>query len=458
MTDLSLYFKNIDSLLFCNILINMIWAVFIFVLSSLVFNFDIEAISETNVNDFQNNTSDHLKKYADLNLINYTLSNVTNLTNNNEDSIYGQVGSLEDNVYIVWQESVIESLPYHNYDIFFIKSEDKGNTFSKPINLSNNTEFSERPQIAISKNGVFVVWTDTTNSNKNKEIMLAKSVDKGKTFSKTIRLSDHSKNSYNPEISVFNDNVYIVWQESDQTKVDNNNGSIIFTSSSDRGNTFNHSIELVSNTKDAFPKINSYGKDVYILWNNENKKNSGIFFVKSPDKGNNFDEIVKLNENTNYGESQITINKNEILVVWGGLLTKNIDNLYYVKSRDNGNSFTTPNTFSNKIISNDNANNYTELYDIVKNPVNVEVLNNNRLSFLIWQNTFSNQNEDILLLSPSSANQDQNGYARILNLSHNPSVSECPSIAISNNTLYIIWEDYINKNHEILFAKISLSL
>ncbi|HJT84029.1 MAG TPA: sialidase family protein [Nitrososphaeraceae archaeon] len=436
----------------------MICVFFIFVLSILFFNYDINAINDINVNDFQNNTSDNLTKYNDLNLINFTLSNLTNLTNNNEDSIYGQVGSLEDNVYIVWEESVLESLPYHNYDIFFIKSEDKGTTFSKPINLSNNTEFSERPQIALSNNGIFVVWTDTTNSNKNKVIMFTKSEDKGKTFNKAIALSNYSKNSDNPEISAFKNDVYIVWQERAQNKLNDNNGSIIFTSSITRGKTFYLPIELVNNIKNAFPKINSYENNVYIIWNNEYKKNGGIFFVKSSDKGSNFDKIIKLNENNNYGESQLAVNKNEILVIWGGLLTKKIDNLYYVMSKDYGNTFTNSNTFSNKIITNDNANNYIELYDIVNNPLNVEVLNKNYLPFLVWQNTFSNQNEDILLLSPSSSKQDNNSYASLLNLSHNPSVSECPSIAISNNILYIIWEDYINKNHEILFAKVTFSL
>ena len=316
MTNKSIYFRNTMRVLPYNILINMICVFFIFVLSLLVFNYDIKAINDTNANDFQNNTADYLTKYTDLNLINFTLSNVTNLTNNNEDSIYGQVGSLEDNVYIVWEESVLESLPYHNYDIFFIKSEDKGTTFSKPINLSNNTEFSERPQIALSNNGIFVVWTDTTNSNKNKVIMFTKSEDKGKTFNKAIALSNYSKNSDNPEISAFQDDVYIVWQERAQNKLNDNNGSIFFTSSITRGKTFYLPIELVSNIKNAFPKINSYENNVYIIWNNEYKKNGGIFFVKSPDKGSNFDKIIKLNENNNYGESQLAVNKNEILVIW----------------------------------------------------------------------------------------------------------------------------------------------
>ena len=92
------------------------------------------------------------------------------------------------------------------------------------------------------------------------------------------------------------------------------------------------------------------------MWNNENKKNSGLFFVKSFDNGNNFDEIIKLSEDNNFGESQIAVNKNEVLVVWGGLLAKNIDNIYYVKSNDNGNTFTDSKTFSDKIIASNNTN------------------------------------------------------------------------------------------------------
>ncbi len=35
---------------------------------------------------------------------------------------------------------------------------------------------------------------------------------------------------------------------------------------------------------------------------------------------------------------------------------------------------------------------------IIENPMNVEVTSNNNLSSIAWQNSFSEQNEDILLL------------------------------------------------------------
>jgi hypothetical protein len=386
-------------------------------------------------------------------MTNYPNSNTTNLTNNSEDSIYGQIESFENNIYVVWQESVTESLPEHNYDIFFIKSEDNGKTFSKAINLSNSTEFSERPQIAVSKNGIFIVWTDTINPN-NKEIIFTKSEDNGKTFSKAVNISNNSKNSSSQEISVFNENVYVVWQESDKSNIDESNeGNIILIKSIDGGNTFKDSILLVNNTIDAFPKIDSYGNNVYIVWNNENKNSSGLFLVKSSDKGNNFDEVIKLSVDNNFGESQISVNKNEVLISWGGLLTKNIDNIYYVKSNDNGNTFTDANTVSERIIGFNDRNNYTKSGNIIKNPVNVEIASYNNLTFVAWQNSFSKQNEDILLLLLNNQKQ-KNDYERLSNLSNNPSVSECPSITISNNNIYVIWEDYISGNHEILFTKI----
>src|SRR5215207_979846 len=64
--------------------------------------------------------------------------NVMNLTNNPRDSVYGQVdASSENDVYVVWQDSVPGSAgSYRNYDIYFKKSSDAGTSFGKEINLS----------------------------------------------------------------------------------------------------------------------------------------------------------------------------------------------------------------------------------------------------------------------------------------------------------------------------------
>jgi hypothetical protein len=425
-----------------NILTYLNYILFIFILNSLIYHQEINAIDES---FFVNSFFGKLKYDNNTVIIDFPNSNITNLTNNKEDSIYAQIGAFENNVYVVWQESVSKNLPEHNYDIFFIKSEDKGKTFSMPINLSNNTEFSERPQIAVSKNGIFIIWADEINMN-NKEIMFTKSLDNGTTFSKAINISNTLKNSNRPEISAYNENVYIVWQDTQQN---NTNSSILFKNSIDGGNTFNNSIELMNKTDDSFPKISSYGNYVYIVWNNENKENGGLFFVRSSNQGDNFEKAIKI-EYSDSGESQIAVSENKVLVVWGGLDSKNIHNIYFVKSNDNGSTFTGSKTISEKITGSNNTSDYNQLTKIIKNPLNVEV-NNYNLSYIVWQDTISQQNQDILL---TLSNQTNNDYTKILNLSNNIGVSECPSIAISGNNVYVLWEDFISGNHEIFFTNI----
>src|SRR5919106_6097420 len=108
------------------------------------------------------------------------LSDVTNLTDNPNDSVYPQVAASENNVYVVWQDSTTSDLSNNNYDIYIKKSADWGESFAgnnnssatdittEMLNLSNNPGFSEHPQIAAYDEKVHVAWID--NSLGNKEI------------------------------------------------------------------------------------------------------------------------------------------------------------------------------------------------------------------------------------------------------------------------------------------------
>ena len=342
-------------------------------------------------------------------------------------------------------------------EVYLKKSEDQGNTFSKAINLSNNSGFSEHPQIAVSKNGIFIVWADNTNSD-NTEIMFTKSLDNGTTFDDIKNLSNNSKNSNNQEISVSDQNVYVVWQDIDKPHSYSSknilnkkeiSSSIIFRGSTDSGNTFNDEIEIINNTHDSYPKVNSYQNYAYVAWNSENKssskdyKNTGLFFIRSSDYGKNFDNSIRLVDN-NFGESQISVLKDKLVIVWGGLHAKNINDMYFVQSYDNGASFTDPSL----ILQKGNKPKDNSYSDRINNPSNVEIGNNDH-SYIVWQDIISQENQDIFI-SNIKNNMQSN---KILNLSNNSGISECPSIAISNNNIYVVWEDFTPGNHEILFTR-----
>jgi hypothetical protein len=416
------------------------------ILSSLFYFYEIFAIDEIDKKKLSLNSSYKIQNSADSILnSNFNFSNVTNITNNTLDSVYAQIAAIDNNVYLIWQESITDNSNEKNYDIYFKKSEDQGNTFNKPINLSNNTGFSEHPQIAVSKNGIFIVWADNTNSN-NTEIMFTKSIDDGTTFTKVINLSNNSKNSNNVEISAFDENVYVVWQDIDHTN-NNKNSSIMFKSSLDSGNTFNDTIELATNTNDAYPKVNSYQDYVYIVWNSENNslskdiENSGLFFIKSSDKGNTFDNSIRIVHN-NFGESQISVSREEVLIGWGGLHAKNINDVYFVKSDDNGTRFTDPYTI--QVTKSENKNSS----DKINHPTNVEIAHDDP-SNIVWQDVISKENQDIFIANT----KNDFPSTKIVNLSNNTGISECPQIAVSNNHIYIVWEDITPGNHEILFIK-----
>src|SRR5215203_3247442 len=438
-----------------------------------------QSIDDANTNDDDDDNNNSL-----------SFTEPINLTNNTRDSVYAQIASYGNNVYMVWQENnsdpsdhnsnVNNNIQYNNdnyrnYDIYIKKSTDGGSTFSKEINLSKNPGFSEHPQIAISENNVYVAWIDeSTTTIKNQEILFRKSIDGVNTFDNIINLSNSSNaDSYNLEITAAGNNVYAVWQETtlpnayaydtsssgSGVNADNNsdrssisskeNSSILFRASIDDGNTFNKIKSLSNSAFKSYPKIAAFENSAYVVWNvgivddsnrednNANNINGGIFFTKSFDRGNSFSDTIKLNSDQNsIGESQIAAYGNNVYVVWGGNPDEKIvGDIFFVKSSDNGNRFAKAVSLGEQ------------------NSLNVEIISGeNNNVYIAWQALLSDGNEEILFKKSSDNGASFTNINE--NISKNEGISECTSMALSqNNNIYVAWEDYTYGNHEILFAK-----
>jgi hypothetical protein len=423
-----------------------------------------------------------------------------NISNNPRDSVYSQIATYKNNTYVVWEEdtTAADSIANTrklatggstNYDIYFKKSTNGGVTFSKAINISNNPGFSQHPQIAVSGSNVYLVWTDDTSHNK--EILFRVS-DEGNSFGRTIKLSNSVGESYNQEISAYGNNVYVVWENkyyntnhikstggtntigisngiSDASYVGdtygvNDNYRILFKASTDRGNSFKNAEIIVSNSggiAELYPKIAAFGNDVYLTWsvgiptsraegriddyNNNNNSNNdnnigieqrkGIYFTKSSDTGESFTKTVRLNSHASHaGESQIAASGNQVYIVWSGNSDNLVPNdLYFIKSTDNGNSFTAESSLSKK------------------SSLNAELVVDGNNVYIIWQDFVRPNNQEILI--KKSTDSGDTFIATSTNISNNKGTSECPSIAISNNIVYTVWEDDTPGNHEIYFSR-----
>jgi hypothetical protein len=360
-----------------------------------------------------------------------------NISNNTEDSVYGQVRSSDNNIYVVWQESVPGNTD-RNYEIFFKKSSDDGNSFGERIQVSDNIGFSEHPQMASENNNVYVVWADDTNINK--QIYFKKSNNGGNSFGEQMLLSDGNSNAFNQEISSFGDNVYVVWLE----KVPYGPYRIMLASSNDSANTFHKPITLSENAvAQTFPKISSFDGHVYVAWNVEDLSNtrSGVYFISSTDNGMTFGNISKLNmAEKDFGEPQIASSGNQIYLIWGGSDTNKLSSISFIKSDDNGRTFSD----LRKI-------NETE-HGRLNEPSNVEIIaDQNDRVFIAWQDRIdtSDKNE-IFFASSTDRGETFNG---VTNLSNNADISECPSIIAVKDTVFATWEDLTPGNHEVFFSR-----
>lgn len=408
--------------------------VYAVLIAALIIGGAVTVIASLFYYPFQPNTLQYsiVSESRDNNSVPVVFENATNLTNNPTDSVYGQVAAWNNNVYMLWQDSTPPG--YTNYDIFIKSSNDNGTTFGSPVNLSNNSGFSEHPQIAVYDNNIYAIWADDTSGNR--EVLFTMSEDNGASFEKIKNLSNNTSDSFNQEIAVFGDNVFVVWL--DQGEGDNTN--ILLKASADGGATFGRTVNISSNAKEeTFPKVAAYEGSVYIAWNMvpenpDELDNAGLFFVRSLDAGNTFDNIIKLNHEHAFGELQVAAFDETVYVVAGGLHSLDVNGVFFTKSIDGGRSF------SEHVTIDENGT--------FVNPLNVEVgAYDEQFSYVAAQVSVSG-NEEILLLEMTG-----NNSTRVINLSNNPKISECPSIAMAGDNIYVVWEDMTPGNHEILYAK-----
>lgn len=351
-----------------------------------------------------------------------------NLTQNQNDSVYPQTAASKNNVYVVWSEST-QSSTDNNYDIYFKASSDGGKTFGSTINLSDNPSFSEHPQIAAVENNVYVVWTDNTSGHK--EVLFRMSTNQGKAFGKVLTISDENTNAYHPEITASGTNVFVIWNNLDADK----GNHILLRHSIDGGSIFDSKMEIGVGVKDSFPKVAADDSNFFVVWDVKGyDNNTKVMYKNGQDNNASLDDkTVDLNQGKNGGESQILSKGNHILVSWTSNSGKEGNELSLVKSDDFGLSF----------------GNITKVSNGSKSS-NVETVMVDNNLFVVWQESVHDA-EEILLKKSTDRGIT---FSQTLDLSNNDGISECPSIAATEGKLHIVWQDKSAGNNEVFYKQI----
>lgn len=166
-----------------------------------------------------------------------------------------------ETIYIVWQE-IIFAGGSHGGDILFARSLDNGATFSKPINLSasvggdgkgrinRDTWHNGSFTIMAARDGeLYVAWTEYDGL-----LWISRSVDRGKSFSRPKRVAGggNDKPARAPALALGRDRtLYLAWTTGEDTGAD-----IHVAKSTDRGATFSTPhIVAPGNTYSDAPKL-----------------------------------------------------------------------------------------------------------------------------------------------------------------------------------------------------------
>jgi hypothetical protein len=189
-------------------------------------------------------------------------------------------------IYLAWQNGYDG-----DWDIYFVKSNDGGTTWTDPptrVNTDSTSFFQLNPTIAVNSSGaIYMAWDDERNGNS--DIYFTKSTDGGATWTDPnlkVNTDSTSYSQYNPTIAVdLMGTVYLAWQDHR-----NGNPDIYFAKSTDGGENWTHPNVKINTDMDATSQrepslVVSPTGIIYIAWEDFRWDEFDIYFGKSTDGG-----------------------------------------------------------------------------------------------------------------------------------------------------------------------------
>jgi hypothetical protein len=344
-----------------------------------------------------------------------------------------------DTLHIVWQDN-----RDGNDEIYYKRSIDGGLTWETDKRLTNDSQNSWEPTIAVSGSVVHVVWVDdrvwgVTN------IFYKKSTDGGTTWGEDTRLTPDTVCQWAPCLAISGSFLHLVWYDDRNDPSGGCGGwypDIYYQRSTDGGLTWGSDTRLTEKAPGAwfwsgYPCIAVSGSVVHVVWEDDRGGNGNIFYKRSMDGGLTWGSDIQLtNDPADSWDPCIALSDSILHIVWlDNRNGSNNDEIYYKRSTDGGLSWGTDIRLSN-------ASGASEYPSVAVSGSMVHV---------VWEDNHDMGNNEIYYKQSVDAGLSWGGSnTRLTNASGNSNLAH---IALSDSVVNVVWQDNRDGNDDIYYKR-----
>ena len=278
------------------------------------------------------------------------------LSVNHNRGIYPEIGLNEEIVHVIWKDYRDE-----NPEIYYARSLDNGQNWSEPRRLTFDCPRKNNIydlNIVVENSFVYIVWKDYKSGSS--EIFLIKSNDNGDSWSESIRLTFDYNPSYFPHLAVNNGDLFIAYEDRGVFY------NIGFLKSRDGGLSWSELETITSSESSSEKPYLLFNKGIlYLVWQEEFFENRELFFKKSLDYGKSWTDVKQITfDNTKSINPRLFVLEGQLVLVYQKYVNKSFY-IHYKTSDDFGE------TWSNdkQLVENDGS--YTIHHSIEGNNLHI---------------------------------------------------------------------------------------
>ena len=241
-------------------------------------------------------------------------------------------------IHVVWSGATQQE-PYN--EIYYKNSTDGGNTWNEDVRLTYASDDSFTPKIVAHGNTLHVVWSDKRDGNF--EIYYKRSIDGGNSWSEDVRLTNDSGDSKLPSLVVdLVGRLHIAWYDKRDDVY-----KIYYISSPDGGGVWDNEINVtgghgITTLLASTPSIlTDSSNNLYIIWADGPFRSEKIFCKKKIVMNGVWETEKKIVEDTPWAElpSAVIDSQDRLYLIWKdgrNWSEENTDTIHFKKSNPYG--------------------------------------------------------------------------------------------------------------------------